>query len=251
MAENGPRDGETLDLLFGAKVPLIQARHGHRTSVDALALAWFAWWLAQQTGQEVRRVCDLGAGTGLVSLLLGRAWPQAELHLLELQPQQAERCLRNLALSGLGARSSVHCADLAAPLAMQGWADVAVSNPPFRVPGRELVTANSERRLAHFESSASLEVFAERLMQAISADGMAGVVYPWHGVVRAETALRRHARYVGCWPLCHRRGDATPVRAMLAASQRPLPEPCPLALHGEAQPDSQYVSEIQDFLSIL
>jgi tRNA1Val (adenine37-N6)-methyltransferase len=246
-----PRPDETLDLLFGARVPLLQARDGHRTSVDALAVAWFAWRVAGAMGVLPHRVCDLGAGTGLVSLLLGRVWPRAQLHLVELQPQQVERAVRNLALSGLSARAIVECRDLADGLTIEGSAQLVVCNPPFRVPGREVVSANRERRLAHFESSASLEVFAARALQALAPQGVSCWVYPWHGVQRLTAALQAHARHVEVWPLYHRHGDAAPTRALVAVSQQPLPQAAPLALHEVGLPDSEYAREIQAFLSLL
>jgi tRNA (cmo5U34)-methyltransferase len=66
----------------------------------------------QRTGGDVRRVLDLGAGTGLLSAQIATAFPGVEIELLD-----ASEPMLALARQRLGdAVSAVHVADMSAPL---------------------------------------------------------------------------------------------------------------------------------------
>lgn len=214
-----PSPDETLDILLRGRLRLLQSRRGHRTSVDALALAWFgAALLAGRPPRRPLRVVDLGAGAGMVALTFGLAVAEAELLLVELQAAQADRARRNLRLNQLDQRAAVLQADLAAP-----WpgappaADLLLCNPPFRLPGTGIAPAQLERRLAHFESSASLAVFAQRAREVLAADGLSAWVFPWHDHARLLAALQAAELTAAVCPLFHREGDRLPVRALVAA----------------------------------
>jgi tRNA (cmo5U34)-methyltransferase len=90
-------------------IPPYDAFYG--TAVDALTLA----------GRPVRRVLDLGAGTGLLARHVAAAWPDAELTLLDGAPAMLEQARGVL---GGGARYVV--GDLASPLPDGPW-DAIVS----------------------------------------------------------------------------------------------------------------------------
>ena len=74
MTHRTPQEHETLDVLLRGKVELLQAKRGYRTSVDAMALAFFA----ASHVDDVHTCIDLGAGSGLVSILIGKRFRAAE-----------------------------------------------------------------------------------------------------------------------------------------------------------------------------
>ncbi len=258
-------EDETLDLLLDDRVALIQARRGYRTSVDSLLLAAVAAEVAEGDTALWARLCDgaaaldLGAGSGLVSLLLGmrlraRGAANVSLRLLELQPQLAARAERNLALNGLAAGSEVVCADLADPVLTLPTAALVVCNPPyFRAAGR-MAPRTAEKTLAHYENSASLERFCEVAATALQSDGCALFVYPFEGHTRLLAALL--AAGLGDRQLrtyCHLPAAPTPRRVVVIA--RPGPAAlvrAPLqALMDRDPPDSLYANFLVDFLDAL
>ncbi len=90
-------------------VPGYDAFYG--TAVAALALA----------GRELRRVLDLGAGTGLLARRIAEAYPSAELTLLDGAPAMLDR-----ARETFGDRAEYVVADFAEPLPGGPW-DAIVS----------------------------------------------------------------------------------------------------------------------------
>lgn len=242
-----PSHDESLDVLLRGQVHLLQSRRGYRTSVDAMALAWFA--AAQQP--DAVRLLELGAGSGLVSLLLLRALPAAKAHLLELQPQLARRAERNLRLNSVADRATVHVADLATTPPLP-TAELVVCNPPFRTADRRTLPSHPERRLAHVESSADLATFARAAASALAEHGQSCWVFPWRDRERLWQALDSVGLRTGVWhPLGHREGDAEPVRVLVAAArgEAGLREAAPRFLHAHGQRDEHYHPAIEAFLA--
>jgi tRNA (cmo5U34)-methyltransferase len=83
----------------------------YETAIDALALA----------GRPLRRVLDLGAGTGLLARQVANRYPDAELTLLDGAPAMLDE-----AHGILGARAHYVAADLSDPLPRGPW-DAVVS----------------------------------------------------------------------------------------------------------------------------
>ena len=201
---------------------------------------------------------DLGAGTGMVALTVGLAVPQTLLTLVELQPAQADRARRNVILNGLDERAQVWVYDLSDPWPLPApRADLVVCNPPFRVPGTGVAPAVAERRLAHFESTATLTVFAQRAAQALAPGGVTAWVFPWRERERLLLALATAGLEAHLCPLLHREGDTTPVRALFAAWQ-PSPQsaaamdltfPSWLALHATTGLEDHYHPDLEAFIA--
>src|SRR5208282_4941833 len=107
------------------------------------------------------RVLELGAGCGVVSIMIAALYKPAAVVAVELQPVLAALIERNAGLNGLGTVSAVG-ADLRARkiarLAPAGF-DLIVANPPYRRLNSGRQSPNLGRRLARDESGASLAEF--------------------------------------------------------------------------------------------
>ena len=123
------RPGETLDRFLDGRLRLIQSARGYRFSIDAVLLAQFV------TVKPGDVVVDLGAGCGIISLLLLLEKPVAYAIALEIQRNLADQAVRNAALNGVTDRMGVLLADLRQVPLWQPVADVVVCNPPW-VPAR-------------------------------------------------------------------------------------------------------------------
>ncbi|MDD2308640.1 MAG: methyltransferase [Desulfuromonadaceae bacterium] len=140
--------------LFGLQ--LFQPRHGYRYSLDPLLLARFC--------AEVKpggSVVDLGAGCGIISLVLARINPSASLVAVENNPDMATLVERNIRHNDLAGRVSVLAADvinLRCRYPVSTF-DLVVSNPPFRAAGSGRLSPRAGRDSARHETTAGLADF--------------------------------------------------------------------------------------------
>ncbi len=104
------------------------------------------------------RVCDLGAGTGLLGLLLLAREPSLQVTNVELQEAAVDLARQNAALNGLTDRVINLQADLREKdqLPPAGSFDLVVSNPPYFEVGRGAEARCSERRIARTDHTCTL-----------------------------------------------------------------------------------------------
>lgn len=160
----------TLDYIRDVQV--YQNRKGYRFSVDALLLYSFV------NLHRAGMIADLGAGSGIIGLLLARKYSRAEVALIELQESLAALARENIVLNGLEDRVRVIRADvkdfyarLAETYARRSQSykqpsddnsivpesfDLVVSNPPFRKPETGLLSTGDEKAIARHEIMLSL-----------------------------------------------------------------------------------------------
>jgi len=160
--------------LFGGKLRCLQPRQGYRFSVDAVLLAHFF------TPQPEARILDLGAGCGVVSLILSHRWPTANLVALELQPRLAEVVRRNVAINSLASRVTVlegdcrRITDLLPPNSF----DWVAANPPYYPTTSGRHHPETERSQARHEILGTIGEMAQAAAFALKIGGRAAFVYP-------------------------------------------------------------------------
>ena len=148
-------ENETRDTILDGSITVVQPRHGYRFSVEAILLGRFARANAHE------RVLELGAGCGVVSIMIAALNRPREVVAIELQPSLAEMIARNAAINGLKFVYSI-CADLrqkkVAGLEPASF-DLVVANPPYRASAAGRENPDRGRRLARGETAAALEDF--------------------------------------------------------------------------------------------
>jgi len=239
---------DTIDLVLRGRVVLRQARKGYRSSVDALALAWFA---GRQQVAQPQRLVDLGTGTGLVALTLGLHWPQAELTAVELQPQLAARTRWNATANGLEERLTVLEHDVRTELVWPERAELVTCNPPYRLDEQHLPPANPERRLAHALLPGVLQGFAQAAAAVLAPNGLSCWVFPWDKRALLAEALQSAGLVHQLWtPLQHWSDDQQPVRALVCARPGSAhhDQTTPLWLHERGQLEAVYCADLEAFL---
>lgn len=129
------------DSLLDGAIAFYQPRRGYRVNVDSVLLARFA-----SAGRRGGAAVDLGAGVGVVSLLLAHFRAARELILVESEPNAARLARYNLEAAGV--RGRVLEADVAstALATLRQSASLVVCNPPFY---------RSERHRAPFDAARS------------------------------------------------------------------------------------------------
>jgi tRNA1(Val) A37 N6-methylase TrmN6 len=131
---------------------LSQPERGYRYSLDPFLLAAFC------RPRRGERILDLGAGVGVIGLLLARREPSVRVVGIEIQPELARHAARNARANGLGGRFLVVRGDVrAAPrfLPAEHFHRV-VANPPFRRPGTGAAPPDPIRARARQETAFSV-----------------------------------------------------------------------------------------------
>jgi len=165
----------TSDTLFNGRLICDQHLDGYRFSVDAVLLSHFIPFY-----RHGDRVLDLGAGCGVISLLLAYRWPHVSVTALEVQKPLAQLCLRNVLRNHFDGRISVVEGDLRriGLLLPPESFDVVIVNPPYRKKKSGRKNSGREQMIARHEVLATIAEVAGAASYAVKNRGKVAVVYP-------------------------------------------------------------------------
>ncbi len=140
------------DELWSGGPTFIRDNEAFRLGTDSVLLSSFA-----KSGRG-RRACDLGCGTGIISVLL--AWNDAALTVdgVELQPEWADIARENARLCWLDDRINIINGDLRRhrDFLEAGAYDLVVSNPPYYAEGRGKSPGHDCKAAARAERTCTL-----------------------------------------------------------------------------------------------
>ncbi len=182
------REGENLAVLEDRLV-FIQSERGYRFGIDAVVLARFA----AGAEPEAATVLDIGAGCGVVGILLADALPAARVTAIEIQPVMADRASRNIALNRLSGRMAVVNRDVV-DFAREPDVrfDLIVSNPPFYRSGSGRINPDGERAIARHEIRLDMSALMSAVSALLSPSGVAVVLYPAERLDDCVTTASEH-----------------------------------------------------------
>jgi ribosomal protein L3 glutamine methyltransferase len=98
-----------------------------RSPIAGMILEKFAPWI---DARRVRRIVDLGTGSGAIALGCARAFPRAHIDALDISPEALQVCRRNVRRQKLGHRVRVLQSNYFAAVPGRRY-DIIVSNPPY------------------------------------------------------------------------------------------------------------------------
>jgi tRNA1Val (adenine37-N6)-methyltransferase len=131
---------------------LTQPERGYRYSLDPFLLAAFCRPRLRE------RIVDLGAGVGVIGLLLAKRHPTVTVIGIELDADLARHAATNARASGLEARCRIIRGDLreAPHFLPPEYFHRVVANPPFRRPGSGALSPNPGQAGARHELTCTL-----------------------------------------------------------------------------------------------
>ena len=158
----------------GRRLWVWQEKSGYRFSLDAVLLAGLT---DLHSGD---RVADLGAGCGIVSLILACRFPHCSFLGVERQSSLASLAERNVLRNGLSGQIDIkneEMQNLPGQCPPHSFA-VVVSNPPYRPLGSGRLNPTAEKASARHELHGSLAHVAKTAAYLLPSGGRLAVIYP-------------------------------------------------------------------------
>jgi tRNA1Val (adenine37-N6)-methyltransferase len=186
MTANTTNENETRDSILDGSITLIQPKHGYRFSVEAILLGRFA------RASTRERVLELGAGCGVVSIMIAALYRPREVVAIEIQPSLAEMIQRSAAINELQSMRAV-CGDLRqkkiAGVEPASF-DLVVANPPYRAAASGRESPDHGRRVARAEGSTVLMDFVAAARRYARTRGRVAFVFTARRSAELISAMR-------------------------------------------------------------
>lgn len=123
-------------------------------------------------------VLDIGAGTGVLSLMLAQRTNAEQIDALEIDEDAYEQCVENFEASPWSDRLFCFHAGLDEFVEEpEDEYDIIISNPPFY--SEDYKTDNSQRDLARFQDALPFEELIEAADLLLSENGIFAVIIPY------------------------------------------------------------------------
>ncbi len=150
-------------------ITLIQKTDGLTFGTDALLLAAYI-------SGKFERGCELGAGSGIISLLLLSRGKLKSTVCLEIQEEYAELTARNARENGLSERLTSVACDLRDYRSDTEF-DLIYTNPPYMKATSGKMCENDKKSIARHELSGTIEDFCKNASRMIKYGGTFAAVY--------------------------------------------------------------------------
>jgi tRNA1Val (adenine37-N6)-methyltransferase len=123
-------------------------------------------------------ILDIGAGTGILSLMLAQRSRAQLIDAIEIDDQAYEQCVENFEQSPWGDRLFCYHASLEEFAEdIEDKYDLIICNPPFY--SEDFKTDNKQRDLARFQDAMPFEHLLECVSKLLSEQGTFNVVIPF------------------------------------------------------------------------
>ncbi|WP_409311144.1 tRNA(1)(Val) (adenine(37)-N(6))-methyltransferase TrmN [Pectobacterium sp. B1J-3] len=161
------RDGFTFKQFFVA-----HDRCAMKVGTDGILLG--AW----ATISNVRRILDIGSGSGLIALMLAqRTDRDTNIDAVEFDVVASQQALDNIAASPWAGRMRVYADDIARfTVTTENRYSLIVSNPPYFSPG--VACGSLSRSQARYTTTLTHDVLLHCAQQLMTPDGTFCVVLP-------------------------------------------------------------------------
>jgi tRNA1Val (adenine37-N6)-methyltransferase len=231
------------DELWPGGPRFIRDHEAFRLGTDAVLLADFA-----SQGRNAA-ACDLGCGTGVISVLLALYNPALAVDGVELQPAWADIARENARLNSFDNRIRVIGGDLREHRSFlkAGAYDLVVSNPPYYPSGSGKSAARAETAQAREEQSCTLDEVCAAAAYLTRWGGRFALVHKPERLADVITALKSHSLEPKRLRFVHYKPRSAPSLILLESRRGGRPslavEP-PLILAEENGQDSDEVKRI-------
>ncbi|WP_336514388.1 tRNA1(Val) (adenine(37)-N6)-methyltransferase [Pollutibacter soli] len=148
-----------------------QDRSAMKVTTDACL---FGGWIAAQEFSQTKNILDIGAGTGLLMLMIAQK-SCAEITGIEIEENACNQCIGNIKSSPWSERLHVIHLDIKNYTTEKKFG-LIISNPPFY--DNQLKSPDAKRNIAHHQSSLNFENLFWKVISLLEPDGFFAVLVP-------------------------------------------------------------------------
>ena len=163
---------------------IVQERSAMKVGMDGVLLG--AWTDLSDSD----RILDIGAGTGLITLMLAQKNASAQIDAIEIEQEACEEAIFNVRQSNWGTRINVYCQSFQEFAARtENKYDLIVSNPPFFSNG---VKAPEENRAqARHADALPLDFLISGAANLLQENGRIALVLPAEQLQEVENLTKK------------------------------------------------------------
>ena len=207
-------EDERLDAV-NEKITLIQKKDGLTFGTDAFLLAAFI------KPQARAHAVELGAGTGIISLLLAARDKLAHINALEIQEDFSTLAERNVDLNEMSSKIKILHKDVtkATPFDIGGEVDVVFSNPPYMKTESGKRNENDYKYIARHEVCGSIDDFCATGFRLLKHGGKFYAVWRPDRLTDLIYALRKNRLEPKIMTFVHADSDSVPSMVLVSATK--------------------------------
>lgn len=196
-------------------IRIIQKKDGLTFGTDAFLLASFI------KPQPKATAAELGAGTGIISLLLMARERLSRISAIEIQKDFADIAERNVKLNQLDEKIRVLCKDVKKATAsdIDGEADVVFSNPPYMKTDSGKRNDNDYKYIARHEVCGSIDDFCAAAFRLLKHGGKFYAVWRPDRLTDIIAAMRSNRLEPKIMTFVHADSESTPSIVLISATK--------------------------------
>jgi len=211
---------ETFDTISTGGIRILQPRNGYRYSLDSLILPFFSHL------KEGGSIIELGAGSGVISMILAKRCATCRVTALEIQKRLYGLLTRNVAENGLennvkGVHGDIRRIE---EYFDPGGFDLVCSNPPFRKANAGRINPDEEKAIARHEVSLTLKELIHAAGYLLKRQGKFALIYLPERLTDLLLTLRRNNLEPRRMQTIHSFPGTPPVLLMVEAVKGVRPE---------------------------
>ena len=186
---------DNIELLPGERIDKINESLSLIQKKDGLTFGTDAYLLAAFVTQKGARGVDLGAGTGVASLLCAARDKASTMYAAEIQTDFAELCRRNAELNGLSDKIVPICTDVRelSPAMTDGEVDFVISNPPYMAADSGRGNGSTAKNIARREVHGTINDFCAAAGRVLKYGGDFYTVYRPERLCELISALKENS----------------------------------------------------------
>ena len=197
------------------RITLIQKKDGLTFGTDAFLLASFI------KPQRSAYAVELGAGTGIISLLLAAKEKFAAIDAFEIQKDFYDITERNISFNNLEDKIKVHNLDIrelnATVLGRE--ADVVFSNPPYMIAGGGKRNESDRKYIARHEVCGNIDDFCKSAFRILKHGGRFYCVWRPDRLTSLVSSMRANRLEPKVAVFVHGDKDSEPSMVLVSATK--------------------------------